>query len=173
VTAFQVFPANHLEIGDGLHRIGCAARDVQTQGDNRRNGRAARLGSVLSPPHFVAPFPLFLDDAPAGSAPRLLRSSFSGSLEEALRTLEYKTNSGYLYVRFRTDQRTPCHLGLGMLHEFLTANQAELVDRCRSKVARRAVPAATDAELEHGPLAQLHERGNRSILKIPANSQEE
>ena len=37
-----------------------------------------------------------------------------------------------------------------MLHEFLTANQAELVDRCRSKVALRPARQATGAELEHG-----------------------
>ena len=45
-----------------------------------------------------------------------------------------------------------------MLHEFLTANQADLVDRCRLKVAQRRAPKATDAELEHGIphfLAQL------------------
>jgi signal transduction histidine kinase len=37
-----------------------------------------------------------------------------------------------------------------MLHEFLTANQADLIDRCRLKVAQRRAPKATDAELEHG-----------------------
>jgi len=45
-----------------------------------------------------------------------------------------------------------------MLHEFLTTNRLELIERCRFKVARRPVPAATPAELEHGVplfLAQL------------------
>jgi len=37
-----------------------------------------------------------------------------------------------------------------MLHEFLTAHRAELIDRCRLKVAQRRAPRATDAELEHG-----------------------
>ena len=37
-----------------------------------------------------------------------------------------------------------------MLHEFLRANQADLIDRCRLKVAQRRVPKPTDAELEHG-----------------------
>ena len=37
-----------------------------------------------------------------------------------------------------------------MLHKFLTAQRAELINRCRSKVARRLAPAATDAELEYG-----------------------
>jgi hypothetical protein len=37
-----------------------------------------------------------------------------------------------------------------MLHEFLTTNRAELVERCRSKVATRPAPAPTATELEHG-----------------------
>ena len=37
-----------------------------------------------------------------------------------------------------------------MLHEFLCANRADLIDRCRSKVALRRAPKPTDAELEHG-----------------------
>jgi signal transduction histidine kinase len=37
-----------------------------------------------------------------------------------------------------------------MLHEFLAANRLELVERCRSKVAQRPSPKATDEELEHG-----------------------
>ena len=37
-----------------------------------------------------------------------------------------------------------------MLHDFLTAQRAELIERCRLKVAQRRAPQATDAELEHG-----------------------
>ena len=37
-----------------------------------------------------------------------------------------------------------------MLHEFLTANRAELVNRCRAKVAKRSAPQPTTVELEHG-----------------------
>jgi len=37
-----------------------------------------------------------------------------------------------------------------MLHEFLNANRAELIRRCRSKVGRRSSPPATPLELEHG-----------------------
>jgi signal transduction histidine kinase len=37
-----------------------------------------------------------------------------------------------------------------MLHEFLTDQRDELIERCRLKVARRRAPQATDAELEHG-----------------------
>ena len=37
-----------------------------------------------------------------------------------------------------------------MLHEFLTANRDDLIDRCRLKVVQRRAPKPTDAELAHG-----------------------
>ena len=37
-----------------------------------------------------------------------------------------------------------------MLHEFLTDNRAELIERCGLKVAQRPSPKPTDAELEYG-----------------------
>ena len=37
-----------------------------------------------------------------------------------------------------------------MLHDFLTANRADLIERCRAKVARRGAPKAGAAELHHG-----------------------
>ena len=37
-----------------------------------------------------------------------------------------------------------------MLHEFLTVNKAELIERCRARVAERNMPKATESELEHG-----------------------
>ncbi len=37
-----------------------------------------------------------------------------------------------------------------MLHEFLTTNRIELIARCRSKVAQRIAPKATDEEMQHG-----------------------
>ena len=37
-----------------------------------------------------------------------------------------------------------------MLHEFLTTNRDELIERCRLKVAKRVAPKVTDAELAHG-----------------------
>jgi signal transduction histidine kinase len=37
-----------------------------------------------------------------------------------------------------------------MLHEFLTANRDDLIERCRLKVAKRRAPKPTDAQLEHG-----------------------
>jgi hypothetical protein len=37
-----------------------------------------------------------------------------------------------------------------MLHEFLTANRRDLLDRCDARVARRLAPSPSDAELKHG-----------------------
>ena len=37
-----------------------------------------------------------------------------------------------------------------MLHAFLSANKAELIERCRSRVVHRRAPKATDAKLESG-----------------------
>ncbi len=37
-----------------------------------------------------------------------------------------------------------------MMHEFLTENRGELIERCRMKVARRPAPRADGAELDHG-----------------------
>jgi len=37
-----------------------------------------------------------------------------------------------------------------MLHEFLTHNRADLIERCRLKVAQRSAPRVTSAELTHG-----------------------
>lgn len=37
-----------------------------------------------------------------------------------------------------------------MLHGFLTENRAALIERCRSKVAARPAPRATETELDHG-----------------------
>src|SRR5712671_5328780 len=102
VAVLQVFLANRLEIGDGLQRIGRAARDVQAQHDDRRERRRARLGFAGRPPHFEAPLPLFLEECSAGSALRLLRSSFSLSLEDTLRTSsspEYSANAARCLCR--------------------------------------------------------------------------
>jgi len=40
--------------------------------------------------------------------------------------------------------------GPGVLHEFLTANRPELIERCALKVAQRSAPKPTEAELTHG-----------------------
>jgi len=44
-----------------------------------------------------------------------------------------------------------------MLHEFLAANRADLIERCRLKVIKRSAPKATDAELTHGIPAFLNQ----------------
>lgn len=37
-----------------------------------------------------------------------------------------------------------------MMHEFLSANRKELIERCRAKAAQRAATGATEQDLEHG-----------------------
>jgi hypothetical protein len=37
-----------------------------------------------------------------------------------------------------------------LLANFVDANRAEIIDRCRGKVAKRLVPAVTPAEIDHG-----------------------
>src|SRR6185436_6190132 len=37
-----------------------------------------------------------------------------------------------------------------VLHEFLEANRAELIERCRAKVALRPAPTATSTKMDHG-----------------------
>lgn len=53
--------------------------------------------------------------------------------------------------------RTPIHTYVGrrrilykMLHEFLDANRADLIARCRAKVGERAIPGASGRELSFG-----------------------
>jgi len=62
-----------------------------------------------------------------------------------------------------------------MLHEFLTTNRADLIDRCRLKVTQRPAPKATDAELEHGIplfLDQLIETLQMEQASGPSRSRE-
>ena len=37
-----------------------------------------------------------------------------------------------------------------MLHEFITLNHDAIIWRCRAKVARRSIPAPSEAEINHG-----------------------
>ena len=53
-------------------------------------------------------------------------------------------------MRQRTDTPGRKSSNCDMLHKFLTVNRADLIDRCRAKVAQRAAPKASTAELEHG-----------------------
>jgi hypothetical protein len=59
---------------------------------------------VPPPLHFAAPFPLFLEDRPAGSAPRLTQL-VSGALEELVLA------SATEYIRNRPDLRTDYYIG--------------------------------------------------------------
>ena len=58
-----------------------------------------------------------------------------------------------------------------MLHEFLTANRSELIDRCRTKVAGRRAPRATPAELEHGIPLFLDQLTGMLRNEAPASSE--
>ena len=37
-----------------------------------------------------------------------------------------------------------------VLHEFIALNRAEIIRRCRAKVATRSIPPPTEAEIDHG-----------------------
>jgi signal transduction histidine kinase len=58
-----------------------------------------------------------------------------------------------------------------MLHEFVTMNRAEIITRCRARVATRPAPRPTDVELEHGVplfLDQLADTLRRAPKDNPA-----
>lgn len=58
-----------------------------------------------------------------------------------------------------------------MLHEFITANRTKLIARCRTRIADRPAPRATDAELERGIplfLDQLAETLRLALSNDPA-----
>lgn len=66
-----------------------------------------------------------------------------------------------------------------MLHEFLESNRADLIARCRAKVARRSSPRPTPKEMEHGiPLflgqlietLRLEELGDATPAATPADA---
>ena len=57
-----------------------------------------------------------------------------------------------------------------MLHEFIEANSAEIVRRCRAKVALRSIPPPTESEIEHGVpvfLGQLQAQLRLGLTSTP------
>ena len=57
-----------------------------------------------------------------------------------------------------------------MLHEFIDANSAEIVRRCRAKVALRSIPPPTQSEIEHGVpvfLGQLQAQLRLGLTSTP------
>lgn len=58
--------------------------------------------------------------------------------------------------------------GQTMLYEFIAVNRDEIIRRCRAKVARRAVPAPTKAEIDHGVPVFLDQLGD--ALRLGLNS---
>jgi signal transduction histidine kinase len=57
-----------------------------------------------------------------------------------------------------------------MLHEFVTTNRAEIIARCRMKLAGRPVPRPTELELEHGVPLFLDQLANTLRLALEPNS---
>jgi len=55
-----------------------------------------------------------------------------------------------------------------VLYEFIAVNRDEIIRRCRAKVARRAVPAPTKAEIDHGVPVFLDQLGE--ALRLGLNS---
>src|SRR6476619_8407741 len=53
-----------------------------------------------------------------------------------------------------------------MLYEFIAVNRDEIIRRCRAKVARRAVPAPTKAEIDHGVPVFLDQLGEALRLGL-------
>jgi signal transduction histidine kinase len=51
---------------------------------------------------------------------------------------------------YRTYKRTGVTYGRVVLHEFLTANRADLIERCRIKTCQRATPRTAPDEILHG-----------------------
>ena len=51
---------------------------------------------------------------------------------------------------YRTYKRTGVTYGHVVLHEFLTANRADLIERCRIKTCQRATPRTAPDEILHG-----------------------
>jgi hypothetical protein len=60
-------------------------------------------------------------------------------------------------VRHRPESPEDLAQASEVLHEFLTTNRDELVERCRLKVAKRQAPKVTDLELMHGIPAFLNQ----------------
>jgi hypothetical protein len=54
------------------------------------------------------------------------------------------------YVRHRTESYIDGRYPFRVLHEFLSTNRDELIERCRTKVKKRDSPPVTSMELEHG-----------------------
>jgi hypothetical protein len=58
-----------------------------------------------------------------------------------------------------------------MLHEFITLHRAEVIKRCRAKVASRSVPPPTEAEIDHGVPVFLEQLEYALRLRLSANPQ--
>jgi signal transduction histidine kinase len=57
-----------------------------------------------------------------------------------------------------------------MLHEFVTSNREEIIHRCREKVAKRSIPPATAAEIDHGVPLFLEQLVDALRLGLPSTA---
>jgi signal transduction histidine kinase len=62
-------------------------------------------------------------------------------------------------------------LEVSALHEFIAVNRAEIIRRCRAKVASRSIPPPTDREIDHGVPVFLDQLVN--ALRLGLNSSAE
>jgi signal transduction histidine kinase len=56
-----------------------------------------------------------------------------------------------------------------MLYDFIATNRAEIINRCREKIASRPVPRPTDVELEHGVPLFLDQLSDTLRLALKPN----
>ena len=56
-----------------------------------------------------------------------------------------------------------------MLHEFIAANRAEIIARCRAKISSRPAPRPTDVEVEHGVPLFLDQLADTLRYALSAN----
>jgi hypothetical protein len=56
-----------------------------------------------------------------------------------------------------------------MLHEFIGVHRAEIIRRCRAKVASRSMPPPTDLEIDHGVPVFLEQLVNALRLDLPSS----
>jgi signal transduction histidine kinase len=60
-------------------------------------------------------------------------------------------------------------LAVSVLHEFISTNRAEIIRRCRAKVALRSMPPPTEREIDHGVPVFLDQLVNALRLGLTSN----
>ena len=113
------------------------------------NARAVRTTSARAgkrPRTLTSSWPETASEVTFSDVPNAMLAGVAG-LPVGLKSRPLKRSPRYCHVQ---TVEPPSTYGAEMLHEFLSANQAELIRRCRSKVGGRSSPRVTPLELEHG-----------------------